>query len=105
MYGGISMNNEKQGTLGELDKECLALFDRLCERRSVLPLAHLMHGWSLVDQSGEARQRLFYVLSELRRWHRDNLKSDELLIIDEILLILADGYGITDSSLPEVSGR
>ena len=37
----------RQKIADELNELCLALFDGWCERRCVIPLANLLHGWPL----------------------------------------------------------
>jgi hypothetical protein len=69
----------------ELTEKCLALFDTLCERRSVLPLVYLMHAWPMTDRSNRAQSMLFETLRDLKKWHSDSLTQDERQLIEQIL--------------------
>ncbi|HEY1999058.1 hypothetical protein [Paraburkholderia sp.] len=71
----------------EVSRLCLFLFDSWCERRSIVPLAYLMHAWPvlIMDQSGVGR--LVSVLRELQAFHPDALTQDERVAIEDVMSI------------------
>lgn len=80
----------KQDHADEIAERCLHLFDRWCERRSVIPLAYLMHAWPIVTAGPLATIRLQSTLQDLRQFHVDSLTQDDLHIIEQVLRIRAD---------------
>lgn len=79
----------------KIDQLCLALFDGWCERRSVIPLAYLMHAWPLLTSVAPARTRLSNVLQELQWFHPESLTPDEHQVIKQVLAI--DAYAVKNS--------
>lgn len=76
---------EKDDLLTSLNDLCHALFESFCERRSIVALAYMMHGWPLVnDQPGEYR-RLLQTLADLRLWHEAELNDTEKFLTTRIL--------------------
>jgi hypothetical protein len=77
-----AMENEVES----LSEMCMTLFARLCESKSILGLAYLMHAWPITGHSPAAYKRLLMNLIELDRWHRSDLQEAE---VDLILQIVA----------------
>ena len=71
----------------EVDELCLYFFDRWCERRSVVPLAYLMHAWPLASADPRDRSRLLAALQQLLDSHPESLSRSDLLILREMLAI------------------
>lgn len=86
----MTCNSFKQDDADEMDQLCLYLFDGWCERRSVIPLAYLMHAWPILPAGPLARIRLLSALQELRQFHADSLTQDDHLVIKRVLSINAD---------------
>lgn len=72
----------------KLDELCLELFESFCERRSIVALAYLMHGWPLVVQNATTCRRLLDNLVELGRWHLSELVESEKILVDQIIASL-----------------
>jgi hypothetical protein len=66
---------------------CLALFDRWCERRNVMALAYLMHGWPVLADTPSMARRLLRSLRELKEHHSEVLSSEEIALLDVIFPI------------------
>jgi hypothetical protein len=76
----------------QIDRSCFALFDLWCERRSVVKLAYLMHGWPM---SALAPSRVASLSSSLRKLMRSypeifdvedrHMVADVVLICERIL--------------------
>ncbi|WP_322067161.1 hypothetical protein [Burkholderia ubonensis] len=66
----------------------IALFDRWCECRNVIPLAYLMHAWPLVAPSLPTIDRLSQTLRELLTNHAHSLAPDDREIIDHMISCL-----------------
>jgi hypothetical protein len=66
--------------IDELERLCLPLFDRWCERKSVLPLAYLMSAWPIISLS-----RLLHALRALLQYHPQTLTPDEYQVVAQIL--------------------
>jgi hypothetical protein len=80
---GVSTNNG--AAPDEIDRLCVHLFDIWCERRSVIPLAFLMHAWPILKTAPLARTHLLNTLQELRRLHPDSLTEEDHQIIEQVL--------------------
>ncbi|WP_207005673.1 hypothetical protein [Trinickia mobilis] len=74
----------------EMEQLCLRLFDGWCERRSVIPLAYLMHAWPILTTSRLAGIRLQSALQDLQQFHSSSLTQDDHRIIEQVLAINAD---------------
>ncbi|WP_207004955.1 hypothetical protein [Trinickia mobilis] len=79
----------KRGDANEIDQLCLRLFDSWCERRSVIPLAYLMHAWPIPAASPLATIRLQRTLRGLQQFHDDCLTHDDHHVIEQVLAISA----------------
>jgi hypothetical protein len=71
----------------EIDRLCIQLFDNWCERRSVVPLAYLMHAWPVLKAALRARTNLLNTLRELRQFHPDLLSESDHQIIEQVFAI------------------
>jgi hypothetical protein len=49
----------------EVDSGCLQLFNDLCERKALLPLAYLLHAWPIPGPTDASLQRLREALRSL----------------------------------------
>jgi hypothetical protein len=74
-------------SLENIDRLCALLFDSWCERRSVIPLAYLMHAWPILKAAPLAMTRLLNTLRELRQFHPDALSEDEHQVIEQVFAI------------------
>jgi hypothetical protein len=79
----------KPDVLKDLNDLCTRLFDAFCERRSVIPLAYLMHSWPLLDLNPSSRRRLRDDLVDLQRWHFGELLEGEQVLIERALTLLS----------------
>jgi len=85
----------------DINHMCLQLFDGWCERRSVVPLAYLMHVWPLLNSGRLLRGRLQATLMELQRFHPELLTQTDHLRIRRVLSIEEKGAdGAPDDALP-----
>jgi hypothetical protein len=75
----------RQKIADELNELCLALFDGWCERRCVIPLAYLLHGWPLVDATQWSFNRLRDNLRDLECWHLSDLTVEDSKTIRNVL--------------------
>jgi hypothetical protein len=73
----VGSHVSRQKIADELNELCLALFDGWCERRCVIPLAYLLHGWPLVDATQWSLKRLRDILRDLECWHLNDLSVEE----------------------------
>jgi hypothetical protein len=80
----IPPSAERSLQIETVDALCLRLFDMWCESRSVTPLGYLMHCWPLRPQSDERLQRLQDTLKDLRDFHREQLDSRALSLLDQL---------------------
>ncbi|MGQ7935420.1 hypothetical protein [Paraburkholderia sp. D1E] len=71
----------------EIEALCFRLFDGWCERRSVIPLAYLMHAWPIVTSDGFSNRRIQTTLRELQQFHPDSLTPAEHLDIKRVLTV------------------
>ncbi|MFT0172208.1 hypothetical protein ACLKMY_24910 [Paraburkholderia mimosarum] len=78
-------------SLEDIDRLCIQLFDNWCERRSVLPLAWLMHAWPILKAAPLAMTRLLNSLHELREFHPDALGEEDHQVIEQVLAINLSG--------------
>jgi hypothetical protein len=74
--------DDRHDALHEL---CLRLFDTWCEKRSVIPLAYLMHVWPVSGSGADARSRVLCALGDLQKWHADALSQEEHRMIGRLL--------------------
>jgi hypothetical protein len=61
--------SERENSIEHINAMCLALFDRWCETRSVVPLTYLLKGWPMMNSAPETLRGLATALRELRRQH------------------------------------
>jgi hypothetical protein len=80
--------DERPDLLAAIETRCLALFERWCENRHVLPLAYLMHVWPIPKPNSRLTQRLASALHDLRTSHADSLDSIDHQLIHEALDII-----------------
>jgi hypothetical protein len=72
----------------EIERCCVALFERWCESRCIVPLAYLMHVWPIPAPNPRLVCRLSTTLSALSRAHADALDPvDHQLIRQAIAAI------------------
>lgn len=83
----------RQKIADELNELCLALFDGWCERRCVIPLAYLLHGWPLVDATQWSFNRLRDNLRDLECWHLNDLSEEDRGTIRYLLRLLSQQIG------------
>jgi hypothetical protein len=79
----------------EITALCMQLFDSFCERRSVLPLAYLMHAWPLTEANEKGFRMLRQSLRDLSLWHAAEIEGVECLLIGQILSTLAASAEVT----------
>jgi hypothetical protein len=72
--------------LEEMDRLCTHLFDSWCERRSVIPLAYLMHAWPIL-KAPLSRRLLLNTLHELRQFHPESLSERDHQVVEQVLAI------------------
>jgi hypothetical protein len=70
----------------DIDRLCIRLFDSWCERRSLIPLAYLMHAWPILKAAPLAMTRLLHTLQELQQFHPDWLNEDDHEVIEQIFV-------------------
>ena len=84
---------KREATAGDLPDAlhdlCLQLFDIWCEKRSVIPLAYLMHAWPTSNPDAQARGRLLCALRDLQMWHAEALSKEEHQMIGRLLTLSA----------------
>jgi len=68
-----------------VDAVCTQLFELFCERRRIVPMAYLMHGWPLPQHTVSWVARLVDVLDELMQGHCAQLEGDERTLISVLL--------------------
>lgn len=95
----MKRTNFKQEDANEMDQMFLHLFDSWCERRSVIPLAYLMHAWPILTAGSLARIRLQRTLLDLKQFHADSLTHDDHWLIERVLAIHAH----VEKDSPEVT--
>jgi hypothetical protein len=71
----------------EVEQLCGALFERWCERRSVIPLTFLMRNWPIVSPSTPNFHSLSLSLVELANCEEDTLDIDDRKMILKIVWI------------------
>ncbi|WP_321813947.1 MULTISPECIES: hypothetical protein [unclassified Paraburkholderia] len=71
----------------ELEQLCAALFERWCERRSVIPLTFLMRNWPIVSPSTPNFHSLSLSLEQLAICEDDALDLDDRKLILQIVWI------------------
>lgn len=71
----------------EVEQLCGALFERWCERRSVIPLTFLMRNWPIVSPSTPHFHSLSLTLEQLANCEEDAIDSDDRKLIFKILWI------------------
>ncbi|TDY21950.1 hypothetical protein B0G81_2190 [Paraburkholderia sp. BL6665CI2N2] len=80
----VSLQDNRSSKL-EIDDLCMVLFDRWCERRSILPLAYLMHSWPMPTKAFQVIQRLSGTLKELELFHADTLTAEERRLLGDLV--------------------
>ncbi|ANB75630.1 hypothetical protein P3T22_005001 [Paraburkholderia sp. GAS348] len=71
----------------EIEACCLALFDRWCEKRRVVPLAYLMHAWPIPKPTPTLMRHLSRSLHDLMLSYSDSLDVDECRLIEDAIAI------------------
>lgn len=69
----------------EIASLCIVLFDRWCEKRSVVPLAYLMHTWPIVKPTPPLIRRLSSTLRELVIFHADALDAEDHQMVRDVI--------------------
>lgn len=64
-----------------VNEVCMLLFDEWCDRRNVVALTYLMHGWPIVGCDVVMVRRLLRSLRELEKYHYDALAEREILLL------------------------
>jgi hypothetical protein len=82
----------------QIDQGCLALFDLWCERRSVIKLAYLMHGWPMSAPVPSRVASLSSSLRELMRSYPEIFDVEDRHMVANIVLICER---ILEQSAPE----
>ncbi|ASL47793.1 hypothetical protein bAD24_III10380 [Burkholderia sp. AD24] len=81
---------EAAEVIAHIDELCTSLFDLWCERRSLIPLAFLMHSWPILAVDPFVFRRLSDTLDELVKFHRDSLTGIECKLACEVLATASD---------------
>jgi hypothetical protein len=81
---------EAAEVIAHIDELCTSLFDLWCERRSLIPLAYLMHSWPILTVDPFVFKRLSDTLNELVKFHRDALTGLECKLACELLVTASD---------------
>ena len=71
----------------QIDQGCLALFDLWCERRSVIKLAYLMHGWPMSAPAPSRIASLSSSLRELMRSYPETFDVEDRHMVADVVLI------------------
>lgn len=71
----------------ELELLCGTLFERWCDRRSVIPLAYLMQNWPIVSPSPPRFRSLSCSLRQLAVSESDSLDTDDRRLIASLVTI------------------
>lgn len=66
----VDVDRDRHGQVNDL---CIALFDRWCERRELIPLTYLLHAWPIVPSARPPLKALSATLDELLTFHADAL--------------------------------
>jgi hypothetical protein len=66
---------------------CLTLFHRWCEKRSVVKLAYLMHGWPLPTSAPPQIARLSSSLLELMRSYPESFDVEDRHMLADVVLM------------------
>ena len=77
---------------GQIEACCLALFDRWCEKRRVVPLAYLMYAWPIPTPTPPLIRRLSRSLHDLMLSHSDSLDVDECRLIEDAIAIAEQNW-------------
>ncbi|SDG43097.1 hypothetical protein [Paraburkholderia phenazinium] len=78
---------ERSDAAEEIEDLCIALFDRWCERRCMVPLAYLMHTWPIAGASPQLIDRLTSTLRDLVIYHADTLDAEDRALIGRVIAI------------------
>jgi hypothetical protein len=107
LRGVFSMRTTTDGLSAltvQIDQGCLALFDLWCERRSVIKLAYLMHGWPMSAPAPSQVASLSSSLRELMKSYPETFDVEDRLMVAEVVLIceriLEHGASEPQSVLP-----
>lgn len=71
--------------LAGIERCCLALFERWCENRSVIPLAYLLHVWPVPTLTARLTRRLANTLRHLSKSHGDMLDPIDRQLIRQTI--------------------
>jgi len=77
-----------------IDDLCMILFDRWCERRCVLPLVYLMHGWPITTRTFRVLQHLSDTFKDLETFHAETLASEERQILSEVIGLMSHALSL-----------
>ncbi|ANB75627.1 hypothetical protein [Paraburkholderia phytofirmans] len=83
----FSVKDEVSDVAAEIENLCGTLFDRWCEKRSVVPLAYLMHSWPLAAPTPLRIMRLSCVLRDLMNAYCESLDVDDRQLIHTVVAI------------------
>ncbi|MGF6758062.1 hypothetical protein [Paraburkholderia sp. GAS42] len=86
----------------EIDELCMILFNRWCERRSVTPLAYLMHSWPMPSRASHVIRRLSETLKELEMSHADSLTFEERRLLAKLVDLTAQPLFANSRSEPRI---
>lgn len=70
-------NQAREALAHEVEHMCGALFERWCDRRSVIPLAYLMQNWPIVTPTPLGFRRLSSAMRQLADSGLDSLDGDD----------------------------
>ena len=90
LRGGLGMYTTTDGRsalTAQIDQGCLALFDLWCEKRSVIKLAYLMHGWPMSAPVPSRVANLSSSLRELMRSYPEAFDVEDRHMVAEVALI------------------
>jgi hypothetical protein len=80
-------NDGRSSLAAEVDARCLVLFDRWCEKRSVVLLARLMNCWPILGPTPALIQCLSRSLHDLTVSHFDSLSAADRIMIADFIAI------------------
>ena len=83
----FSFKNELSDAAAEIENLCGTLFDRWCEKRSVLPLAYLMNSWPLHAPTQPRIRHLSCGLRDLMDSHLESLDGDDQQLIRAVVAV------------------
>jgi hypothetical protein len=90
LRGAFSMYTTRDGQsalTAQIDRGCLSLFELWCERRSVIELAYLMHGWPMSTPAPSRVARLSSSLRELMSSYPESFDVEDRHMVADVVLI------------------